>query len=156
MLRSCLIICVMKIAINTGYGGFSLSAKALKYMADKLDKPIYFFKLEGHPETKATVYVPITLEKAQEAWFGLCAFNIENPNSVTDLNEKYREYSWDFRPSKEDRTDPLLIETIEALKEEASGSNCELKIVEVPDDVDWIIQEYDGWEWVAEKHRTWG
>jgi len=156
MLPSCLIICVMKIAINAGYGGFNLSAKALKYMADKLSKPIYFFKLEGHIETKAAVYVPITLEEAQGEWFGLYAFNIESPNSVTDLHEKYREYSWDFRPSKEDRADPLLIETIETLKEEANGSCCELKIVEVPDDVDWIIQEYDGWEWVAEKHRTWG
>jgi hypothetical protein len=156
MLRSCLIICVMKIAINAGYGGFNLSAKALKYMADKLGKPIYFFKLEMHPETKAAVYVPITLEEAQGEWFGLYAFNIENPNTVTNSHEKYREYSWDFRPSKEDRADPLLIETIEALKDEASGSSCELKIVEVPDDVDWIIQEYDGWEWVAEKHRTWG
>ena len=145
----------MKIAINAGYGGFNLSAKALKYMADKLSKPIYFFKLEGHPETKAAVYVPITLEEAQGEWFGLYAFNIENPNTVTNSHEKYREYSWDFRPSKEDRADPLLIETIETLKEEANGSCCELKIVEVPDDVDWIIQEYDGWEWVAEKHRTW-
>ena len=31
-----------------------------------------------------------------------------------------------------------------------------LKIIEIPDDVDWIIEEYDGNEWVAEKHRTWG
>ena len=30
-----------------------------------------------------------------------------------------------------------------------------LKVVEIPDDVDWEICEYDGMEWVAEKHRTW-
>jgi hypothetical protein len=30
-----------------------------------------------------------------------------------------------------------------------------LLIVEVPADVDWYIEEYDGLEWVAEKHRTW-
>ena len=29
------------------------------------------------------------------------------------------------------------------------------KIVEIPADVEWQIQEYDGMEWVAEKHRTW-
>lgn len=26
---------------------------------------------------------------------------------------------------------------------------------EVPDDVQWQIEEYDGREWVAETHRTW-
>jgi len=25
----------------------------------------------------------------------------------------------------------------------------------VPDDVKWHIAEFDGWEWVAEDHRTW-
>lgn len=53
------------------------------------------------------------------------------------------------------RNDPLLVETVETLGEKANGDFAELKIVEIPDDVDWGIQEYDGWEWVAEKHRTW-
>jgi len=30
-----------------------------------------------------------------------------------------------------------------------------LKIVEVPDDANWYIAEYDGLEHVAERHRTW-
>ena len=30
-----------------------------------------------------------------------------------------------------------------------------LKVVEIPADVDWQICEYDGLEWIAEKHRTW-
>jgi len=30
-----------------------------------------------------------------------------------------------------------------------------LKIVDIPDGVEWEIEEYDGMEWVAEKHRTW-
>lgn len=34
-------------------------------------------------------------------------------------------------------------------------SKTEIKIVDVPDDVDWTIADYDGAEWVAEKHRTW-
>lgn len=53
------------------------------------------------------------------------------------------------------RTDSVLIEVIEALGKEANGNFSNLKIIEVPDDVDWLIQEYDGREWVAEKHRTW-
>lgn len=54
------------------------------------------------------------------------------------------------------RNDPKLIEVVEQLGDKANGANARLNIVEIPDDVDWIIQEYDGVEWVAEKHRTWG
>jgi hypothetical protein len=36
-----------------------------------------------------------------------------------------------------------------------SGSSAELAIVEIPDDVDYGIEEYDGNEWIAESHRTW-
>ena len=37
----------------------------------------------------------------------------------------------------------------------ANGGSANIKVVEVPEDVDWEIAEYDGVEWVAEKHRTW-
>jgi hypothetical protein len=30
-----------------------------------------------------------------------------------------------------------------------------LEIVEIPDDVEYTIEEYDGLEHIAEKHRTW-
>lgn len=54
------------------------------------------------------------------------------------------------------RTKPELIWCIEKLgTEAASGVHASLKIVEVPDDVEWEIEEYDGREWVAEKHRVW-
>lgn len=45
-----------------------------------------------------------------------------------------------------------------AIVEEGGNINSEysnLKIVEIPDDVDWYIEEYDGMEHVAERHRTW-
>ena len=53
------------------------------------------------------------------------------------------------------RDDPMLIQTIETLGDDASDSLSSLKVVEIPDDVKWQIQEYDGIEWVAEQHRTW-
>jgi hypothetical protein len=54
------------------------------------------------------------------------------------------------------RDDPVLIQVIEELgPEDASGRHAELKIVEIPADVDWILEEYDGKEWIAEKHRIW-
>ena len=52
-------------------------------------------------------------------------------------------------------SDPLVIEAIEICGKFANGRNADLKIVEVPDEVKWTIEEYDGVEWIAEEHRTW-
>lgn len=46
------------------------------------------------------------------------------------------------------RTDEHLIRAVE------DGYTSDLSIVEVPEDVDWVITEYDGAETVREKHRT--
>jgi hypothetical protein len=54
-----------------------------------------------------------------------------------------------------ERDDPVLVDIVEAWGDAADGQHAELKIVEIPDDVDWTIEEYDGKEWVAETHRTW-
>lgn len=59
-------------------------------------------------------------------------------------------YECDF-----DRNDPVLVAVVEELGVEANGKYASLKVVDVPDDVEWDIGEYDGREWVAEKHRTW-
>jgi hypothetical protein len=53
------------------------------------------------------------------------------------------------------RDDPYLIQSIRELGEAANTRFCTLKIVEIPEDVKWEIAEYDGREWVAERHRTW-
>ncbi len=39
--------------------------------------------------------------------------------------------------------------------EGTGGPHSELKVVEIPDDVEFFIKDYDGMEHVAEKHRTW-
>ena len=54
-----------------------------------------------------------------------------------------------------ERDDPVLIQIVKEMGEEANDWASCLKIVEIPKDVDWQIDEYDGREWVAEKHRTW-
>ena len=53
------------------------------------------------------------------------------------------------------RDDPILIQVFKELGDVANGFAADLKIVEIPDGVDWEIEEYDGNEWVAEVHRTW-
>ena len=53
------------------------------------------------------------------------------------------------------RADPKLVECVETLGERANGMCADLEVLDIPDDVEWEIQEYDGREWIAEKHRTW-
>ena len=53
------------------------------------------------------------------------------------------------------RYDPDLVAAVETLGADANGRYSELKIVDVPDEVDWYIHEYDGLEEVRERHRSW-
>jgi hypothetical protein len=65
---------------------------------------------------------------------------------ITDPNFYY----WDIP-----RDCPHLVAMIEEQGTAINGDYSSLKVVEIPDDVEWQIEEYDGLEWVAEKHRTW-
>ncbi len=72
---------------------------------------------------------------------------------------KYRELAGiedaDFHSRHIPRDSEHLIAVVELMGSAADGGYAELKIVDVPDDVNWCIEEYDGREWVAERHRTW-
>ena len=54
-----------------------------------------------------------------------------------------------------ERDNPFLIQVVENLEEKANNQYSNLRIVEIPDGVEWEISEYDGMEYVAEKHRKW-
>jgi hypothetical protein len=64
-------------------------------------------------------------------------------------------WSWNINDEKKFRTDPYFIQAVEELGVEANTEVSNLKIVEIPDEIEWIIEEYDGVEWIAETHRTW-
>ena len=72
---------------------------------------------------------------------------------------KYRELAGVLDPYFHSRNIPRddehLIAVVELMGTEANTRFSKLKIVEIPDDVNWCIEEYDGKEWVAERHRTW-
>ena len=54
-----------------------------------------------------------------------------------------------------DRANPDLVCCVETLGSAASGICADLKVVEIPDDVGWQIDEYDGSESIHEGHRSW-
>lgn len=54
------------------------------------------------------------------------------------------------------RQDPRLIAAIEKVGEDkASGELAKVRVVEIPDGIEWEIDEYDGIETIREKHRSW-
>ena len=70
------------------------------------------------------------------------------------LGLEWDKYGFEYKEEHK-RTDPKLIEVIEKLGEEADGRHDRLVVVEVPDDVNWYIDDYDGVETIREHHRTW-
>jgi hypothetical protein len=132
----------MKIVINTCYGGFDLSEEAQDLYYTK--KGITFYK---HNDHVITLYYKVPKEefeaKKEKGW----------PNMT--MEEKNEVNSLYLSQYKIERIDPTLIEVVEELGSRANGEYCELKIVDVPDDVDWQLEEYDGKEWIAEVHRIW-
>ena len=67
-----------------------------------------------------------------------------NRKGITDPNFYYFDIPRDC---------PILVEMVE--RGDVDGTFSDLKVVEIPDGVNWYIEEYDGLEHVAERHRTW-
>lgn len=66
----------------------------------------------------------------------------------------------DFSMYELERDDPYLVAVVEQLGNKANfavanASYSKLKVVEIPADVKYTIEEYDGVEHIAEVHRTW-
>lgn len=83
----------------------------------------------------------------------------EEARAATLLGEPYSDGSGicDFDYGRDfTRNNPNLVKIVEEMGEAANGFISNLKVIEVPDGIEWTVEEYDGWEWIAEKHRTWG
>lgn len=53
------------------------------------------------------------------------------------------------------RDDQKLVQVMEELGSEANGHCADLKIVEIPNNIQWEIEKAGGMEHVSEIHRTW-
>lgn len=148
----------MKIVINKCYGGFSLSPKAVARLCELRGRPCYFFK-DVISDGK---YIPFAPGVVADTAFWT-AFDVPNPNVYewSKLTQEERQsannwYSQHYITAHpEDRTDKLLVQVVEELGIEANGSYAMLEVIEIPDGVDWEIDEYDGMESIHEKHRSW-
>ena len=81
--------------------------------------------------------------------FGLSDAALEEYKGRRDITDP------DFYYYDIPRDCPVLVSMVEEQGTAINGAFSDLKVVEIPDDVNWYIGEYDGLEHVAERHRTW-
>lgn len=124
----------MKIAINECYGGFSLSPKAIQRIIKLQGRDCTFFSIGDEI---------ISMEEASDRLY------FQTISSTNKGKKIKKEYLNDI-----DRTNPLLIQVIEELGDEASGRFSKIKIIEIPDDMKYEIEDYDGMETVREYSKT--
>jgi hypothetical protein len=131
----------MKIVINNCHGGFGLSEEAIERYIDL--RGLALFK-DFNSTWKTSSYYTVPVAEFEEAH--------QQDKKIGDYT-KSNALCWSQYDIE--RNDPLLIQVVEEMGENVNTRFSKLKVVEIPNDVEWQIEEYDGAEWVAEKHRTW-
>jgi hypothetical protein len=156
----------VKVVINACFGGFSLSPRAVKAYADRKGWPCFFYKRGADIHD----LVRITDEEAfaKNELFGPTAYRVPAVAELPPRQGAWATMSFEERRASNEewsaviisdrdipRDDPDLVAVVEELGASANGRCASLRVVEVPDGVEWGIDEYDGNEHVAESHRTW-
>lgn len=140
----------MKIIINKCYGGFRISHETILFLIAKNSEVVQKISIKQYsiPQKHLDKFTPLSAHP--EYWssnfyhYLLVDKNKENVYMVRDES------------GQRIRTHPDLINAIEQLgSKAASGKHAELAIVEVPDGIDWSIDDYQGTETIHEKHRSW-
>lgn len=142
----------MKVVINRCFGGFSLSKEGVARYCDLAGLPCFIeedtrFKSMGLFTCWLLPEADRIDEREGDAFYSM------SMEERVAYNKKYSEQTLSCRDIE--RNDPFLVQLVEENSELYSGRHAELAVVEIDDDVEWEIDEYDGREHVAEKHRTW-
>ena len=134
----------MKVVINACFGGFSISHDAVMMYAKLKGITLYPYVSDSKDLYKMIPYLPSN----KDAW---CIHYFTKPVREDNLphDDSY------FSPRDIERNDPILIQVVEAMGEKANGGCASLKIIEIPDNVKWHVEDYDGMEHIAEDHQTW-
>lgn len=137
----------MKVVINKCYGGFGLSHEGMMRYAELKGLMLY-------PEGAGWFITYWTAPpKDRAVVLSGKAFRALSQAERAEYNRRQSEqtlYGKDIP-----RDDPELVQVVEELGDKANDRFAKLAVVEIPDGVEWMIDEYDGLEHVAEVHRTW-
>jgi len=141
----------MEVVINECFGGFSLSRKAEREYLKLKGKEAYFYEQIYDLEKSIILDKYKRVDDDSKDVFMTHTITKDLGETTSKLpNNKSYFYMRDI-----ERNDPDLVKVIKKFGNEANGAHAELKIVEIPDNANWEIDEYDGSEHIAEQHRTW-
>lgn len=131
----------MKVILNKCFGGFDVSDEAYSLYAKKKGLKLYRYenRTDGYFKTD------------KSGSFGNY-FTKDFGNRVSKSG-----IDWDYclYLNEGHREDPVLIEVVEELGEKASGRYGNLKVVEIPDGLNYVVDDYDGVETLHEDVPTW-
>lgn len=137
----------MKIIINSDFGGYSLSDEAVELYAKYKGLVLYKEESDYVRWTSNYYLCPV------EVWRRIIEEENNSPIGTTNRYEKSNILYFNYLEIE--RNDPILVKVVEELGAKANGAHAQLKIVEIPDGVEYSIEDYDGSEHIAEIHRTW-
>lgn len=139
----------MKVILNKCYGGFGVSKEAYELYAKKKGVTLYWYERDlnnrGYKKLYRNDFEDVLFKNAITKDFGDVVLKPDDDfwGSILTLN-------------CDSRTDPTLIEIVEELgSERASDSYSELVVVDIPDDLDYVIDDYDGIETLHQKVQIW-
>lgn len=141
---------ITRIVINTCHGGFGLSHDGVLRYLELCGTPVWSEARDSLVRFTYWLVPPgpdRVLDITSEEWIAMSMAQRQSHN------QKYSQQVFCDREIARD--DLFLVKTVLELGERANGDHAELKVVEIPSNVEWEIIEYDGKEWVAEIHRTW-
>lgn len=133
----------MKIVINAGFGGFGLSTKAMKLLIKRGCKAVRLTTVDDYTGGRGLFTGG---EKTKDAGDGFTVGWIEDVLVKGNIVYTY---------NRDSRTDPDLIAVVKKMGAAANGECATLEVLEIPDGIEYEIDEYDGMESIHEKHRSW-
>lgn len=136
-----------KVILNKCFGGFDVSKEAYMLYAKKKGPTLYLYESEFI--NRKFIYKKVNDDNSIFRHY----FIKDMGDNVEISNEDYEKYCLYLKD--EHREDPILIEVVEELGEKASGRFGNLKVVEIPDDLEYVIDEYDGIETLHQKVEEW-
>lgn len=136
-----------KVILNKCFGGFDVSKEAYMSYAKKKGLTLYLYRTELIDGK--FIYKKVNDDNSIFRYY----FIKDIGDNVEISDEDYEKYCLYLKDGH--REDPVLIEVVEELGEKASGRLGNLKVIEIPDDLDYVIDEYDGIETLHQKVQEW-